>query len=641
MSLRNYIILACLIWTFAIALSGSMTVISDGTELQEQVRVVARAAFEKDVAYRNWNAAHGGVYVAVDAQNQPNPYLDVPDRDLRTETGRRLTLINPAYMTRQVHELQGVNTGVQGHITSLRPLRPENSPDDWERAALMEFERGKAEVSSREVMNGVEHLRLMRPLWVEKPCLKCHARQGYREGEIRGGISVSVPIAGMLSAFRLQVFRIVGAHALMWTLGLAGLLLGGRRLGQSLREAEQARLAAENASQAKSEFLANMSHEIRTPLNGVLGMLQLLRHKNTPEKQACYLDMAYDSGCKLLSLLNDILDFSRMEAGGLSLLNEPFALRQTFESVANLFQASCVDKGLALDFQVDDSVPERLMGDEARLRQVLFNLVGNAVKFTPTGSVRVSAWARPVASHPGRFRLYLEVCDTGVGIPADKLGRVFERFTQADGSHARRFEGAGLGLAIVRRIVELMGGGIVVDSEQGAGTTVSMHLLLDDPAQQAAPPPGRNSGAKANESAKESAQDAAQEAGEPLRILLVEDEPVSMLSTQVMLTRLGHKVATAGNGYEAVALRTNRDFDCVLMDVQMPEMDGVEATRVIRSLEKAQGRERVPIIALTAYAMTGDREPFLAEGMDDHMTKPVQLEHLKQALRRLRPVHSA
>ncbi len=625
---RHHIALACLAWTLAVGLSCALTLLGDRAAVLEQALITARTTFEKDLAFRRWNARRGGVYVEVNAVNQPNPYLDVPDRDLRTDTGRLLTMINPAYMTRQVHELQRETTGVQGHITSLKPIRPANAPDGWERAALLSFEQGSPEVSSREAMGGTEYLRFMRPLLAEKSCLKCHAKQGYREGEIRGGISVSVPLEPQLAAFRLHAARVAGAHGLIWALGLAGAILGGRRLGRSLREAEASRQAAENASQSKSEFLANMSHEIRTPLNGVLGMLQLLRDKNTPEEQASYVDMAYDSGRRLLSLLNDVLDFSRMEAGGLTLHREPFDLRETFESVANLFRATCTDKRLALSFQVDASVPKLLLGDEARLRQVLFNLVGNAVKFTPEGTVNVTAWARSMQSAPDRFRLYLEVSDTGVGIPADKLGRIFERFTQADGSHARRFEGAGLGLAIVRRIVELMGGGIEVDSEQGAGTTFGIDLPLDTFVATAQEPEG-------------SGPLDLQEAGEPLRILLVEDEPVSKLSTQLLLSRLGHEVVTAVNGFEAVALYRNGNFDCVLMDVQMPEMDGVEATHVIRSLEKMQARARVPIIALTAYAMSGDRERFLAEGMDDHVGKPVQLEDLVQALRRIRPAGRA
>ncbi|OGR34661.1 MAG: hypothetical protein A2051_06945 [Desulfovibrionales bacterium GWA2_65_9] len=625
---RHHIALACLAWSLAVGLSCAVTLLGDHAAVLDQALVTARTTFEKDLAFRRWNAQRGGVYVEVNAANQPNPYLDVPDRDLRTDTGRLLTMINPAYMTRQVHELQQETTGVQGHITSLKPIRPANAPDDWERAALLRFEQGSPEASSREMMGGAEYLRFMRPLLAEKSCLKCHAKQGYKEGEVRGGISVAVPIAPQLAVFRLHATRVAGAHGLIWALGMAGAILGGRRLGRSLREAEESRQAAENASQSKSEFLANMSHEIRTPLNGVLGMLQLLRDKNTPEEQLSYVDMAYDSGRRLLSLLNDILDFSRMEAGGLTLHREPFALRATFESVANIFQATCTDKRLALSFQVDESVPEQLLGDEARLRQVLFNLVGNAVKFTPEGRVSVTAWARPMPRAPGRFRLYLEVSDTGVGIPVDKLGRIFERFTQADGSHARRFEGAGLGLAIVRRIVELMGGGIEVDSEQGVGTTFGIDLPLDAVVGSAQAP-------------ESSGRLVDQEAREPLRILLVEDEPVSKLSTQLLLSRLGHEVVTAVNGFEAVALYRNGNFDCVLMDVQMPEMDGVEATHVIRSLEKLQARGRVPIIALTAYAMSGDRERFLAEGMDDHVGKPVQLEDLVQALRKLRPAGRA
>jgi len=634
MQKRHHIVLVGLVWTIAVGLSCWMAIVGDREGVVEQVHMLARTAVEKDLTYRRWNSLRGGVYAAVSEVNQPNPYLDVPDRDVRTDKGKLLTLINPAYMTRQVHELQGDNSGLQGHITSLNPIRPGNAPDPWERAALRAFERGETEVVSRENRGGAEYFRLMRPLYTEKSCLKCHGKQGYKEGELRGGLSVSVPMGAQLKAFRRHAWTIFGAHVGIWGIGLAGIVIGGNWLRRSLREAEESRRAAENASQSKSEFLANMSHEIRTPLNGVLGMLQLLRDQNTPEEQASYVDMAYDSGRRLLSLLNDILDFSRMEAGGLSLHNEPFSLRETLETVGNLFRVTCADKRLSIELRVDPSVPELLLGDEARLRQVLFNLVGNAVKFTAAGHVRVTASALPEAAQPGasqpdagqieRVRLHLAVADTGVGIPADKLERIFDRFTQADGSHTRRFEGAGLGLAIVRRIVELMQGRIEVQSVVGTGTTFQVELPLGSVVPSLSRPGhGDHLGAR--------------EQAERLRILLVEDEPVSKLSTQLLLSRLGHEVVTAVNGFEAVAMHRSGNFDCVLMDVQMPEMDGVEATHVIRSLEKMEKRPRVPIIALTAYVMSGDRERFLAEGMDDHVGKPVQIEDLQRVLRKHGP----
>jgi len=384
--------------------------------------------------------------------------------------------------------------------------------------------------------------------------------------------------------------------------------------------------AAEAANRAKSEFLANMSHEIRTPLNGVLGMLQLLKQEVTPEDRAKFTDMAYDAGRRLLFLLNDVLDFSKMEAGQMELAHKTFRMSDVFSNVAGVFSLASQGRGIELTFTLDPSVPAQLGGDEARIRQVLFNLVSNALKFTPSGSVRVGVWAQPSSRFTGRVRLYLSVKDTGIGIPDDKQAQVFERFTQSDASIAKRHEGAGLGLAIVRRIVELMGGGIDLDSEVGVGTTISLHLLLDA-VEQTGPDSAPETEAPAESAAVIS---------RPLRILLAEDEPIGQLSMQVMLGRMGHQVVTASNGQEAVEAFRPGGFDCVLMDIQMPEMDGMTAMRHIREAEdKAGGRSRAHIIALTAYAMAGDREKFMAAGMNDHVAKPVQLEEIKRALARV------
>ncbi len=377
---------------------------------------------------------------------------------------------------------------------------------------------------------------------------------------------------------------------------------------------------AESAAKAKSEFLANMSHEIRTPLNGILGMLQLLQGGVGPAEQAEFTGMALGAGRRLLSLLNDVLDISRLDAGRGVLRTEPFRLRDMFAAVAETFRLTCENKRLELAFDLEPGIPERLVGDEARIRQVLFNLVGNAVKFTMQGGIRVSAWVRPNQARPGRAHVYFAVADTGIGIPADKIASVFERFTQSDGSQTRRFEGAGLGLAIVQRIVNLMGGGIAVESEPGEGTTMVVHLPLglapEDAAVCEAPP------------------EAESPAPAALRILVAEDEPIGQLAIQLMLQRLGHSVYCVGNGLQAVEAAAGQDFDCILMDVQMPELDGVAATRRIRALPDPRGQVR--IVALTAYAMDGDRERFLADGMNDYLSKPVQMAELVRALDRVR-----
>ena len=375
--------------------------------------------------------------------------------------------------------------------------------------------------------------------------------------------------------------------------------------------------AAEAATQAKSEFLANMSHEIRTPLNGLLGMVQLLQGHVTPQEHALYTGMAYEAGNRLLVLLNNILDFSRLEPGRESLALKPFAVRGLFKYVLSSYLVASKEKGLQIAASVDKSVPMKLIGDEGRLQQILLNLVGNSVKFTPEGSVRIEAWAQPAQHHEHKVWLYVTVSDTGIGIPEGKIEHIFQRFTQADASYTRQYEGAGLGLALVKRIVDLMNGKILVDSEIGVGTTICLALLLDLPET-----------AQHGVDAKRSAHAPDR----PLNILLADDEPIGQMATALALRKLGHKVHTVCNGLEVLEALSMSEFDCILMDVQMPEMDGVEATRIIRSLGELGEKSRIPIIALTAYVMEDERGEFLAAGMDGYVAKPVQQPELLRAL---------
>jgi len=382
-----------------------------------------------------------------------------------------------------------------------------------------------------------------------------------------------------------------------------------------------AKEAAESANRSKSEFLANMSHEIRTPLNGVLGMLQLLRQGCSPEEQGSYTQMAYDSARRLLSLLNDILDFSRMEAGWIALASEPFELADLLESVTHIFSIACEEKRVELSTSIDPHSATRLVGDEARIRQILFNLVGNAIKFTAAGSVRVDAWTRPFRQHPGMVHFYLSVSDTGIGIPEEKIAMVFERFTQNETSYTRQFQGAGLGLAIVKRLMRVMGGDIFVESLVGQGTTIVLHLTMAT-GQQSQIPENRKS-------------DETENAKEALSILVVEDEVISQMAVAALLKRMGHEVTCVGDGQQAVESVRRRAFDCIFMDIQMPVMNGVEATDSIRSIKEPQGRSDVWIIALTAYALPIDKEKFLAAGMNDYISKPTQEKQLVEALKRV------
>jgi signal transduction histidine kinase len=427
-----------------------------------------------------------------------------------------------------------------------------------------------------------------------------------RLGAIRNVLYVALAVVLLLSI-------VAGAVAHRIRKFSAGII---SKLRKARAAAEMNAEAAQSATRAKASFLAMMSHEIRTPMNGILGVADLLRTMHPTREQKRLLDILTSSGGSLLRIINDVLDFSKMEAGRLELHPRPVDLRAFAGELEHLLSPPARAKGVAFRVETDPNLPAGVTADRERLSQALLNLGTNAVKFTDHGEVRLAMRAHPSAG--GSARIEFSVTDTGIGMDAAALARLFSPFTQVSDAQRHRTSGTGLGLVIARKLVTLMGGDISVRSAPGQGSTFSFTVDL---------PLAQLSGSTTTINTLQL---------DSLAVLVAEDNSVNQAIVEAMLRSLGHRATIAANGREALAALAGEDFDLVLMDCNMPELDGMEATRLLRSGNSGARDPAIPVIALTANAMDGDREACLAAGMDGFVSKPVAIATLRQAIERVR-----
>lgn len=640
-------ILTAILWTAVLAGSLTWNINQVREQVMDRAYAEARANLNKDITFRRWGTAHGGVYVPITETQKSVPWLShVPGRDVTTTDGLKLTLLNPASMLRQVMDAYKKEYGIQGRITGLKYLNPDNAPDDWERQQLEAFTRGeKKEVWEITEINHQPNLRYLRAMFMEPGCDKCHAILGYKTGDMRGATGLNLPLAPYLAQLSASESQLSISHAIIWLIGLLGIIWGAWRTRRWEREREAARTQleqhrdnlesiveertlalsvakenAEAASRAKSTFLANMSHELRTPMNGVMGMIDLVLRRTTDEKSKDQLLKAKQSSNHLLGVINAILDLSKIEAERLMLENTEFKIGEILENLSSLMASRLKEKNLPLKTNIPTELSNHVfIGDPLRLSQVLINLTSNAIKFTEQGCITINA--KQVTDNQTDVVLRFEIEDSGIGISAEAQQQLFTAFQQADGSMTRKYGGTGLGLAISKQLVELMGGEIGVESTCGEGSKFWFTISLLKPTLSFQD--------HSTEKPLATAEKILRENFTGTHVLLAEDEPINQEVSSSLLEAVGLTVDLAEDGEQAVSLAKENRYRLILMDIQMPKLNGIEATQLIRTDSL---NIDTPILAMTANAFDEDRQLCQEAGMNDHIGKPIPPQQLFEIL---------
>lgn len=632
-------------WTFVICLTSVFAIslyINISNELRtahEFAKIEGDASYNKDLVYRRWAARHGGVYVPISEHSPPNENLShIPERDIATQMGKRLTLVNPAYMTRQVHEICDEQYGVKGHITSLNPIRKQNAPDDWEKKALKEFEQGAKEFSEIVEMDDEPYLRYMGAMITEQSCLKCHDKQGYKVGDVRGGISVSVPMAKYYVVANKNIKFIVFAYIILYSGILIIILFGYRKLKAELllrietnnklvvSEKElmnnfeemtilnsklqtqndqliQLNFKNEENSRLKSRFLRNISHEFRTPMNGIIGFSELLSRENKSEaKKKNFIKLIKESCDKLLNIVNDVVEISKIQSSYTDVYLSDFNIRELVEEFVSSYEPRILAKNLKFDYFLDCKVC-MINADKFKIVQSVRHILENAIKFTESGEI---SFACVVSENEVAFTIK----DTGIGISSEAKLRLFEPFYQDEDNKTHFTSGNGIGLALVQSYMKMINGSISIGSEEGKGTTVNLIIPIQ-------------------ESQEIENEDVDKIEIVSKKILVAEDEEVNYLYLSEILTKNGFVVDHAWNGVEAVEFARQSNYHLVFMDIKMPLLNGYEATMRIKELNP-----ETIVIALTAYAQSHELIIYNKLAFDEYLTKPFSPEIILEILKR-------
>jgi len=481
---KYYLCVALIVWTILVLVLAIIFVQLTLKDYLEEANAQARAAIERDISYRAWCSSLGGVYVPITNETHPDPYLKHENRDLTTTDGQRLTLISPAAMTNAVHDKENTPSYMISHLVSDKPLNDINACDPWEALNYKKlYHRETEEVSEIVKIHDQPHIRLIRPLFVSSDCMVCHAQNGYEVGDIRGAICVTLPVQNLLDRKYAIVRKVIVGYIVIWVIGVIGIAIAWRRMLlydhvqtqtiRTLRRNEaairRAKIEAEDANETKTLFLANMSHEIRTPMSAILGFTDLMYNKEMKEEDRDhYIGIIRNNARLLLDMINDLLDMTKIESGKVQLESIPVSPCQVCEDVVTLMRVRALEKNIDIEAVYHFPIPNYIITDLARLRQILINLVGNAVKFTVHGKVTVEVQFQEEKN--GTYLLDYIVRDTGIGMTEEEIKRLFEPFTQADASIHRSFGGTGLGLVISQKFANLLGGKIEVSSTTGVGS---------------------------------------------------------------------------------------------------------------------------------------------------------------------------